>query len=159
MFLWSLISKASFNGAGELPKGVGPLVPAKLPTDTVRYCGDKLSSQTQFGAKLQSKRLWWVLPLWHVPLKLVHQRNVTHVDVKLWNIEDLMHILMQHLLFRASSVSMRINWHQQQTKSKQALSTVLSIFVIIASHIAIATFNTLIAFHTFPNIKQPYIPL
>lgn len=121
MFLWSLILKALLNGVGELPKGVGPLVPAKLPTDAVRYGGDKLSSQTQFGAKLQSKRLWWVLPLWHVPLKLVHQRNVTHVDIKLWNTEDL-YILMQCLLLRASSVSMRINWHQQQTKSKQALA-------------------------------------
>lgn len=121
-FLRSLILKASLKGAGELPKGVGPLVPAKLPSDAVRYGGDKLSSQTQFGAKLQSKRLWWVLPLWHVPLKLVHQRNVTHMDVKLWNIEDLKYIPMQRLLFRASSVSMRINWHQQQTKSKQALA-------------------------------------
>lgn len=32
-------------------------------------------------------------------------------------------------------------------------------FVIIASHIAIATFNTIIAFHIFPNIVQPDISL
>lgn len=66
---------------GGLPEGVGPLMPAELTTNAVGNGGDKLSAQTQLGAQLQRKRLGGVLPLWHVPLKLIHQRDVPHMDV------------------------------------------------------------------------------
>lgn len=63
------------------PEGVGPLMPAELTANAVRNSGDKLSSQAQLGAQLQSKRLRRVLLLRHVPFKLVHQRNVPNMDV------------------------------------------------------------------------------
>lgn len=78
-------SSAPCSGRVEVPEGVGPLVPAELPTDAVGHRGDKLSSQTQLGAQRQGKGLGGVLPLRHVPLKLVHQRDVPHMDVELWN--------------------------------------------------------------------------
>lgn len=70
---------------GELPEGISPLVPAELTANAVGDSGDELSAQAQLRAQLQCKRLWRVLPLWHVPLKLVHQRDVSHVDVQLRN--------------------------------------------------------------------------
>lgn len=66
-----------------VPEGVRPLVPAQLTPDAVGDGGDELSAQAELGAKLQSKLLWGVLPLRHVPLKLVHQRDVPDVDVQL----------------------------------------------------------------------------
>lgn len=72
--------------AGErLPEGVRPLVPAQLAADAVCDGGDKLSAQAQLRAELQGKLLRRVLPLGHVPLKLVHQGDVAHVDVELWS--------------------------------------------------------------------------
>lgn len=68
-----------------LPEGVRPLVPAQLAADAVSDGGDKLSAQAQLGAELQGKLLRRVLPLRHVPLKLVHQGDVAHVDVELWS--------------------------------------------------------------------------
>lgn len=73
------------QGGDWLPEGVRPLVPAQLATDTVSDGGDKLSAEAQLGAELQGKLLWRVLPLRHVPLKLVHQGDVAHVDVELWS--------------------------------------------------------------------------
>lgn len=42
--VYPLILTALLKWAGELPEGVGPLVPAELPADAVRDSGDKLSS-------------------------------------------------------------------------------------------------------------------
>lgn len=58
-------------------------MPAQLAADAVSDGGDKLSAQAQLGAELQGKLLRRVLPLGHVPLKLVHQGDVAHVDVEL----------------------------------------------------------------------------
>lgn len=66
-----------------LPEGVRPLVPAQLTADAVGDGGDKLSAQAELGAELQSKLLRRVLPLRHVPLELVHQRDVPNMDVQL----------------------------------------------------------------------------
>lgn len=68
---------------GSVPEGVRPLVPAQLTSDAVGDGGDELPAQAELGAKLQGKLLRRVLPFWHVPLKLVHQRDVPHVDVQL----------------------------------------------------------------------------
>lgn len=65
------------------PEGVRPLMPAKLASDTVGDSGDKLSSESELRAQLQCKRFWRVVLLRHVPLKLVHQGNVSHMDVQL----------------------------------------------------------------------------
>lgn len=66
-----------------VPEGVRPLVPTQLTTDTVSDSGDKLSAQPELRTKLQSKLLWRVFPLRHIPLKLVHQRDVPNMDVQL----------------------------------------------------------------------------
>ena len=66
-----------------LPEGVRPLVPAELASDAVGNGGDKLSTEAQLRAQLQGKGFRGVVPLGHVPLKLVHQRDVPHVDVQL----------------------------------------------------------------------------
>lgn len=63
------------------PEGVGPLMPAELAAYAVCDSGDKLSSQAQFRAQLQSKVLRRVLLLRHVPFKLVYQRYVPNMDV------------------------------------------------------------------------------
>ena len=70
--------------AGEtVPEGVRPLVPAQLTADAVSNGGDKLPAQSELRAELQSKLLWRVFPLRHIPLKLVHQRDVPNMDVQL----------------------------------------------------------------------------
>lgn len=66
-----------------VPEGVRPLVPAQLTADAVGDGGNKLPAEAELRAKLQGKLLWRVLPLRHVPLKLVDQRDVPNVDVKL----------------------------------------------------------------------------
>lgn len=83
-----LINKVFFNKGFECvcvhvsePEGVGPLMPAELAAYAVCDSGDKLSSQAQFRAQLQSKLLRRVLLLRHVPFKLVYQRYVPNVDV------------------------------------------------------------------------------
>lgn len=58
-------------------------MPAELASDAVGDSGDELSSEAELRAQLQRKRFWRVLLLRHVPLKLVHQGNVSHVDVQL----------------------------------------------------------------------------
>lgn len=72
-----------------VPEGVRPLVPAQLTADAVGDGGDKLPAQAELRAELQGKLLWRVLPLRHVPLKLVHQRDVPNVDVQLENSRTL----------------------------------------------------------------------
>ncbi len=67
----------------SVPEGVRPLVPAQLTADAVGDGGDKLAAQAQLRAKLQGKLLWRVLPLRHIPLELVHQRDVPNMDVQL----------------------------------------------------------------------------
>lgn len=69
--------------AGDLPEGVRPLVPAELPADAVSDGGDELAPEAELRAQLERKVLWRVLLLRHVPLELVHQGNVPHVDVQL----------------------------------------------------------------------------
>lgn len=76
------------NVCVKLPEGVRPLVPAELATDAVGDSGDKLSAQPELRTQLQGKRLGGVLPLRHVPLKLVHQRDIPHMDVQLRNIQN-----------------------------------------------------------------------
>lgn len=66
-----------------LPESVRPLVPAQLTPDAVGDGGDELPAQAELGAQLQGKLLWRVLPLRHVPLELVHQRDVPDMDVQL----------------------------------------------------------------------------
>ena len=66
-----------------VPEGVCPLVPAQLTADAVGDGGDKLSAQAELRAELQGKLLRRVLPLRHIPLKLVHQGDVPNVDVQL----------------------------------------------------------------------------
>ncbi len=58
-------------------------MPAQLTADAVGDGGDKLAAQAQLRAKLQGKLLWRVLPLRHIPLELVHQRDVPNMDVQL----------------------------------------------------------------------------
>lgn len=58
-------------------------MPAQLTTDAVGDGGDKLTAQAELRAELQGKLLWRVLPLRHIPLKLVHERDVANVDVQL----------------------------------------------------------------------------
>lgn len=65
------------------PEGVRPLMPAELATDAVGNGGDKLSSEAELRAQLQRKGFRRVLLFGHVPLKLVHQGNVPHMDVQL----------------------------------------------------------------------------
>lgn len=60
-------------------------MPAQLTADAVGDGGDKLSAQAELGTELQSKLLRRVLPLRHVPLELVHQRDVPNMDVQLGN--------------------------------------------------------------------------
>lgn len=66
-----------------LPEGVCPLVPAQLTANAVGDGGDKLPTQAELRAQLQGELLRRVLPLRHVPLELVHQRNVSNMDVQL----------------------------------------------------------------------------
>lgn len=73
----------SFCVCGAVPEGVCPLVPAQLTTDAVGDGGDKLPTQAELGAQLQSELLRRVLPLGHIPLELVHKRNVPNMDVQL----------------------------------------------------------------------------
>lgn len=61
-------------------------MPAQLTADAVGDGSDKLPAEAELRAKLQGKLLWRVLPLRHVPLKLVHQRDVPYMDVQLWDI-------------------------------------------------------------------------
>lgn len=66
-----------------LAESVGSLVPGQLATDAVRDGGDKLAPDAQLGAQFQCKLFGIVGLFGHVPLELVHQRDVAHVDVKL----------------------------------------------------------------------------
>ena len=115
-------------------------MPAELTANAVGDGGDKLSSKTKLRAQLQCKRLWWVLSLWHVPLKLVHQRDVSNVDVQLRNkINTLIFLYhlptyipvlqQQHVVLIPSSLKLqRLNlnsslsgkkaWHSSTTGSK-----------------------------------------
>lgn len=58
-------------------------MPGQLPPDAVGDGRHKLPSQAQLGAQLEGKLFGAVLLLGHVPLKLVHQGDVAHVDVQL----------------------------------------------------------------------------
>lgn len=55
-----------------IPKCICSLMPAKLSTDTVCNCCNKLSSQTQLGTQLHSKMLRVIVLFTHVPLYLIH---------------------------------------------------------------------------------------
>lgn len=58
-------------------------MPAELPSDGVGNGGDKLSSQAKVSAQLSGKLLWAVERVGQVPLELVHQGDVTNMDVEL----------------------------------------------------------------------------
>lgn len=58
-------------------------MPAQLTANAVGDGGDELPTQAELGAQLQGELLRRVLPLRHVPLKLIHQRNVPNMDVQL----------------------------------------------------------------------------
>ena len=64
-------------------------MPAQLSPDAVGDGGDELPAQPQLGAQLQSELLGRVLLLRHVPLELVHQGDVPHVDVQLAGSTDM----------------------------------------------------------------------
>ena len=79
---WAGLGRAGGRGQA-VPEGVSPLVPAELAADAVGDGGDELAPEAQLRTQLQGKGLWRVLLLRHVPFKLVHQRDVPHVDVQL----------------------------------------------------------------------------
>ena len=54
-----------------------------LSANRVRDGGDKLAAQAQLPADLAGKVLGGVLLLGEVPLELVDERDVAHVDVQL----------------------------------------------------------------------------
>ena len=58
-------------------------MPAELPPDAVSDGGDKLSAQPQLCAQLVGELLGAVEGFRKVPLKLVHQGHIAHVDVQL----------------------------------------------------------------------------
>lgn len=65
------------------PERVRLLMPTQLPPNAVSNGGDKLAAQAKLRAQLQGKLLRGILLLRHVPLKLVHQGDVPHMDVQL----------------------------------------------------------------------------
>lgn len=66
-----------------LPKSIGTLIPRQLSSNTVRNCGDKFATKTEFGAKFKSKLFWVILLFRHVPLKLVNKRNIANMNIQL----------------------------------------------------------------------------
>ena len=58
-------------------------MPAELTSDGVSDGGGKLSTQTQVCTQLPGKHLRAVQRVGQVPLKLIHQRNVPHMDIQL----------------------------------------------------------------------------
>lgn len=81
---WSTNTAQRQSRSGSsVPEGIGLLVPAQLSPDAVGNGGDKLPAQAELWAQLQGKLLWGVLLLWHVPLKLVYQGDVSYMDVQL----------------------------------------------------------------------------
>ena len=58
-------------------------MPAELTADAVGDGGDKFPAQTQVLAQVAGELLGAVARIRHVPLELIHQTAVAHVDVKL----------------------------------------------------------------------------
>lgn len=64
-----------------IPEGVSSFVPTQLSSDAISNGSDKFSAQPKFLTQLNGKLLRAVIGLRHVPLKLIHQTYISHVDI------------------------------------------------------------------------------
>ena len=67
----------------RLAEGVGAVVPGQLPPDGVGHCGHELPAQPLLRAQTLGELLRAVLGVGQVPLELVAQAHVPHVDVQI----------------------------------------------------------------------------
>ena len=73
-----------------LPESVSALMPAELTADAVGDGGDELPAQPQVLAQVPGEAFGAVLRVRHVPLELVHQAAVSHVNVQLEKVKCLL---------------------------------------------------------------------
>lgn len=65
------------------PERIRPLMPGQLSSDGVGNGGHELATQAQLCTQLAGKLLRTVTSFRDVPLELVCQRDIAHVDVQL----------------------------------------------------------------------------
>lgn len=68
-----------------LPKGICAGMPAELASNGISNGRHKLSSQTKVSTQLSTEVLGAVERIGQIPLKLVHQGDISDMDVQLQN--------------------------------------------------------------------------
>lgn len=127
---WSTNTPQSQTRSGSsVPESIGLLVPAQLSPDAVRNSSDKLPTQAKLWAQLQGKLLWWVLLLWHVPLKLVYEGDVSYMDIQLEIREEIGYLIPLSQRFVQSNWTVKQSLKRTEQKPL-VLQTSLTEFLI-----------------------------